>query len=122
MEVKSRTAAAYLACEKFDKASELYSQLVENSPGNAEFRLGLGLALTKNNDINGAYQQFKKAADLDKNLAASHACLSMIEEMKGSLLQAESEARLAQEKDPASKFFRESAERLAKSRKDSLAL
>jgi tetratricopeptide (TPR) repeat protein len=118
-EVKSRLAAAYLTCDRFDKAKELYSQLVEHTPAAAELRIGLGLALTRMNEVNAAYQQFKKAAELDRNLAAAHACLSMVEEIRGCLTQAENEARLALEKDPESKFFQESAERLAKSRKES---
>jgi tetratricopeptide (TPR) repeat protein len=118
-EVKIRMAAAALTYEKFDKARELYAQLVERNPADPEFRIGLGLALTKTGEIDGAYREFKKAAELNDDLAAVHACLSMIEEMRGSLLQAENEARLALEKDPASVFFKESADRLAKSRRES---
>ncbi|MBX9722264.1 MAG: tetratricopeptide repeat protein [Candidatus Obscuribacterales bacterium] len=118
-EVKTRLAAAYLDCEKSSKSVELYRQLIERSPTNAELRMGLGLALIKGNDINGAYIQFKKASELDKNSASAHAALSMVEEMRGRLSQAESEARIAQEKDPESQFFKESAERLAKSKVDS---
>lgn len=117
-EVKARLAAAYLDTENFEKAGDLYKQLMEKNPNSTELRIGYGLVLTKNNDVNGAYLQFKKAAELDKNLAAAHACLSMVEEMRGRLAQAESEARVAHEKDPESKFFSESVERLARSRRD----
>jgi Flp pilus assembly protein TadD len=117
-EIKSRMAASCLSADKFDKAAELYKQLIERTPTNAEYRIGLGLALTKTNDISGAYQQFKKAADLDKNLAAAHACLSMIEEVKGRISQAENYARTAQEKDPENKFLKDSLDRLAKSKKE----
>jgi len=116
-DLKARMAAAYLSVGKTEKSADLYRQLLERSPANADFHIGLGLALTKKNDIVGAYQQFRKAADLDKNSAAAHACLSMIEELKGRLSQAESEAKLAQQKDPQSLFFKESLERLAKSKK-----
>lgn len=119
LEVKSRLAEACLAWDKFDRARELYAQLTEHTPTNAEFHIGLGLALTKQNEISAAYQQFKKAVELDKNLAAANACLSMIEEMKGCFLQAEHQARLAQEKDPDCTFFKESAERLAGGGKES---
>lgn len=117
-EVKTRLAAAYLDSGNFEKAGDLYKQLLEKNPNNSELRIGYGLVLTKNNDVNGAYLQFKKAADSDKGLAAAHACLSMVEEMRGRLAQAESEARTAHEKDPESKFFTESVERLAKSRRN----
>lgn len=117
-EVKGRLAATYLEIASYNKAADLYKQLVERSPGNVEFRIGLGLALTKNNDLNGAAQQFKRACELDKNSAAAHAGLSMLEELKGRIAQAEIEARLAQERDPNCQFFRESVDRLAKSRKD----
>jgi tetratricopeptide (TPR) repeat protein len=117
-EVKTRLAAAYLDTENFDKAAELYKQLLEKNPNNSELRIGYGLVLTKTNDLNSAYLQFRKAAELDKNLAAAHACLSMVEEMRGRLVQAESEAKIAHEKDPQSKFFTDSVERLAKSRRN----
>jgi hypothetical protein len=42
----------------------------------------------------------------------------MVEEMRGRLVQAESEAKIAHEKDPQSKFFTDSVERLAKSRRN----
>ncbi len=117
-EAKNRLAAAYLSSGNFSKAAELYKQVVEVRPAEAELRIGLGLALTKLGDFSSAFNQFKKAAELDKNSAAPHACLSMLEEAKGKLAEAEQEARLAQEKEPASEFLKESAERLAKSRKD----
>lgn len=119
LEAKSRLAAGYLAAANFAKAGELYKQVLELKPTNAEYRIGYGLALTKLDDLTAAYQQFKKAAEADKNLAAPHACLSMLEEMRGKLVEAEQEAKLAQEKDPACTFFKESAERLARSRKES---
>ena len=119
LEIKTRLAACYLTCEKFAKAAELYSQLVERNPANPELRIGLGLSLTKTNDIKAASQQFKKAAEIQPSSAAAHACLSMIEEVKGCLVQAENYARLAQQKDPDSKFLKESADRLARSRKQS---
>ena len=118
-DAKGRLAAGYLASASFNKAGDLYKQLIEQKPANAEYRIGYGLALIKSGDLSGASQQFKKAAELDKNLAAPHACLSMLEELRGKLAEAEQEARLAQEKDPGSQFFKDSAERLAKSRKDS---
>ncbi|MBX9687395.1 MAG: tetratricopeptide repeat protein [Candidatus Obscuribacterales bacterium] len=115
-DAKVRLAAAYLDGAEYAKANELYKQLVERYPANAELRIGYGLSLTKMDDINSAYLQFKKAAELDKNLAAAHACISMVEEMRGRLGQAESAARTALEKDPDSEFLKESAERIARSR------
>ncbi len=119
LEAKNRLAAAYLSSDNFAKSLDLYKQLVEQDPNNAELRIGLGLSQTKCNDINSAYREFKKAAELDKNLAAPHACLSMIDELRGQLSKAEAEARIAREKDPDTLFFKDSLERLAKSRSDS---
>lgn len=118
-EAKTRLAAAQLASGNYAKSAELYKQVIEQKPADPELRIGLGLALTKMGDFSSAFSQFKKASELDKNSAAPHACLSMLEEAKGKLAEAEQEARLAQEKEPGSEFLKESAERLAKSRRDS---
>lgn len=113
LEAKTRLAAAYLSSENYAKSLELYKQLVERSPSDAEMRIGLGLSLAKTDDISSALVQFRKAVELDKNLAAAHACLSMVQEMKGKHNEAKSEAEIAVQLDSS---FKETAESLAAAR------
>ncbi|MBX9570152.1 MAG: tetratricopeptide repeat protein [Candidatus Obscuribacterales bacterium] len=113
IEAKTRLAAAYLTAENYGKSIEHYRLLVERFPNDPELRIGLGLALTKTDDISGALIQFRRALELDRNLAAAHACLSMVQEMKGKLEAARESAEMAARVDNT---YRDVAQRLAASR------
>ena len=110
VESRTRLAAAYLALENYPKALDLYRQLVERVPSDAELRVGYALSLTKTDDMAGAAIQFRKALELDRNLAAAHAGLSMVQEMRGKLSDAREEAEIAARSDAS---YRQAAERLA---------
>ncbi len=112
-EAKTRLASAYLNAENYNKSVEHYKQLVERFPNDAELRIGLGLALTKTDDISGAAIQFRRALELDRNLAAAHACLSMVQEMKGKLEAARESAEMAARVDNT---YKDVAQRLAAGR------
>lgn len=113
VEAKSRLAAAYLTAENYAKSIEHYKQLVERFPNDPELRIGLGLALTKTDDISGAAIQFRRAVELDRNLAAAHACLAMVQEMKGKIESARESAEMAARVDNT---YRDAAQRLAAGR------
>lgn len=106
-DARARLAALYLEQGEFNSAGQIYKLLVEQSPLDPELRIGFGLALMKTNELNQAYQQFKKASELDKNHAAAHACLSMIEEMRGKISQADHEAKVAGDLDSVWNFLSE---------------
>lgn len=113
VEAKTRLAAAYLNAENYAKSTEYYKQLVERFPNDPELRIGFGLALTKTDDISGAAIQFRRAVELDRNLAAAHACLSMVQEMKGKLEAARESAEMAARVDST---YKDAAQRLAAGR------
>ena len=70
--VASELAGLYLEAKQYDKASALFSSLIEKNPNDAELHLGLGTALVRQHNYPLAETELIKALQLKSSLADAY--------------------------------------------------
>jgi len=93
-------ARVYHRAGRLDEAKELYQELLQKSPNDADLRYRLGKVLLDLGDLNAAGESFHQVLQMDPNNAAAHNGLANLYYRKRNMAEAMSEYQKALNLNP----------------------